>query len=288
MSNACADCSRQISSQGSRCKSCVNRTRWSGDDPRRQKLIERNRLARRGHRPYEDREWLRVRYEDRGLSLRKIAAEAGCGLRTIARWMDQHVIPTRDTSAAIRSLNKRGEASPSWKGGPPPCTSCGMPRTGKTTIDPGRCAKCYHSALNGRNNPNWRGGVTPENVLGRRSSRYLAWRAAVYARDNFTCQRCGDNRGGNLVAHHIVYWSKAPELRYTVSNGLTLCAPCHRKEHALPCRPNRKSPVGSAKLTDEQRAELRRQYASGDVTQRQLALRFRVSEATVSRLVRSH
>lgn len=58
---------------------------------------------------------------------------------------------------------------------------------------------------------------------------YKAWRSAVYAKDDFTCQVCFA-RGGRIHAHHKKQWSLYPELRYDVSNGITLCASCHTKE----------------------------------------------------------
>ncbi len=65
----------------------------------------------------------------------------------------------------------------------------------------------------------------------RFSPEYKRWRFDVFARDKFTCQECGDNRGGNLVAHHIKPFAEYPDLRFDVTNGLTLCVVCHDKHH---------------------------------------------------------
>jgi 5-methylcytosine-specific restriction endonuclease McrA len=54
------------------------------------------------------------------------------------------------------------------------------------------------------------------------------WRIAVFERDDYTCQLCFV-RGGRLQADHIKPFSQYPELRYDLSNGRTLCAPCHQK-----------------------------------------------------------
>lgn len=68
----------------------------------------------------------------------------------------------------------------------------------------------------------------------RRTTEYKAWRDAVYARDGYTCQACGDSRGGNLQAHHVQSFADHPDLRYVVSNGTTLCRDCHEKLHLKP------------------------------------------------------
>lgn len=65
----------------------------------------------------------------------------------------------------------------------------------------------------------------------RFSAEYKRWRYDVFARDGFACQQCGDGRGGNLVAHHVKPFAIYPDLRFDVSNGLTLCKACHEKVH---------------------------------------------------------
>lgn len=64
----------------------------------------------------------------------------------------------------------------------------------------------------------------------RNSSKYSKWRLKVFERDQFTCRHCGQV-GGELNAHHIKPFAKYKELRFTVSNGLTLCIKCHRRVH---------------------------------------------------------
>lgn len=80
--------------------------------------------------------------------------------------------------------------------------------------------------LAGEKNPNWRGGVTPENIKIRNTPEYRAWRKAVFVRDNYTCQEC-KTRGGKLNADHIKPFSQFPALRLELSNGRTLCKKCH-------------------------------------------------------------
>lgn len=88
-------------------------------------------------------------------------------------------------------------------------------------------------AIRGAGNPQWKGGVTPEHFLIRNSFEYKEWREAVFTRDAYTCVFCGAHTGNGhrveLHADHIQPFATHPELRFDVSNGRTLCAPCHRQ-----------------------------------------------------------
>ena len=74
---------------------------------------------------------------------------------------------------------------------------------------------------------NWERTATTESEKIRRSWKMGAWRKAIFERDDFTCQKCGDNNGGNLQAHHVENFSTNTEKRFDVENGITLCQKCH-------------------------------------------------------------
>jgi len=79
---------------------------------------------------------------------------------------------------------------------------------------------------------NWKGGLTPEKMAIRNSIEYRLWREAVYARDNWTCQKC-KKKGGELNAHHIKSFAEYSELRTSIENGITLCKKCHKLFHGI-------------------------------------------------------
>lgn len=81
----------------------------------------------------------------------------------------------------------------------------------------------------------WKGGVSPINECIRQSSEFKQWRAAVFARDRYTCRKCGAGHQNGyrpkLHPHHIKAFADYPELRFDVDNGLTLCEECHKEVH---------------------------------------------------------
>lgn len=60
-----------------------------------------------------------------------------------------------------------------------------------------------------------------------------AWRRAVLVRDGHRCRLDGCGSAHRLEAHHILFQGEHPELRLTLSNGVTLCRAHHLELHAL-------------------------------------------------------
>lgn len=61
--------------------------------------------------------------------------------------------------------------------------------------------------------------------ISRMSGAYKGWKQLVKDRDGNKCVKCDSEE--NLHCHHIIPWKDKVELRYEISNGMTLCASCH-------------------------------------------------------------
>ena len=83
--------------------------------------------------------------------------------------------------------------------------------------------------LSGINSPAWKGGISRAYKTGYYSIKYRNWRKQVFERDNFECQKCFQKRGKYITAHHIKSWRNYLDLRYELSNGVTLCELCHNE-----------------------------------------------------------
>ena len=86
------------------------------------------------------------------------------------------------------------------------------------------------NAHKGEKGSNWKGGISSENNIIRAGVEYRLWREAVFARDNWTCQKTGV-KGGKIEAHHIQNFSDFPELRFAIDNGITLSKKAHKEFH---------------------------------------------------------
>lgn len=101
----------------------------------------------------------------------------------------------------------------------------------------------------------WKGGINNLTNQIRGCFEYGIWKSEVFCRDDYTCQECGDNGGGNLNSHHIKRFSDILKefLReynrfspvddkeilvrlslsykpfWDINNGITLCEECHSK-----------------------------------------------------------
>ena len=131
-----------------------------------------------------------------------------------------------------------------WKGGLPKCIDCGKElknRYAKRCLDCDikkrigskrtiKTRKLLSKLKKGTNCNFWKGGISKENEIIRKGIEIHLWREAVFARDNWICQKC-KIRGGEIHPHHIYNFSDYKKLRTSIENGITLCKKCHQEFH---------------------------------------------------------
>lgn len=138
---------------------------------------------------------------------------------------------------AWRAENWTGDRNPRWLGGERTkvCQHCqaefGLNKNEPVTNFRKRkfcsrqCADAGGFRNKGADHHNWSGGTS------KREGKQSAWARAVISRDGARCVECGAE-GVELHAHHILPYKQYPALRWEVSNGTTLCAPCHWTAHS--------------------------------------------------------
>lgn len=153
-----------------------------------------------------------------------------------ARWAT-HFCSTQCRSVYQKGKNT-GEENPRYARVEKVCDWCGRTFQAwpsvqeKAKFCSKQCRNNWQSdMMSGEKHYNWKGGTAEKRSCDMVSRTYKAWRKAVFERDNYTCQMCGDRKGGNLNAHHIKPYKDYPDLRYEISNGTTLCKQCHIKIH---------------------------------------------------------
>lgn len=97
------------------------------------------------------------------------------------------------------------------------------------------CSSKHRSILYRKeNHPRWNFDLTQEErELERNYPEYTNFRKEVYERDNYTCRCCSDDKGGNLLVHHLDGYNWYKEGRTDVNNGITLCEKCHKEFHKI-------------------------------------------------------
>lgn len=76
---------------------------------------------------------------------------------------------------------------------------------------------------------NWKGGVYETIAKIRNCPDYRHWKKSILKRDNYTCQLCGSIKF--IHVHHIMEFSKYPNDRFNIDNGIALCRTCHIQIH---------------------------------------------------------
>ena len=225
---------------------------------------------------YKNKEWLENKYIIEKVNGMEIAKICDVYFSTIYKYLEKFNIPTRSANIAYCSnCGKELKRKPCRSKGRNYCDSkCQMEYEYKNGIRDGKeVSQKAHEVLrkkghykrnndylyernpaksievrkklSGENNHSWKGGITPFYLQIRGCFEYRQWRSDVFTRDNFTCQICGDDRGGNLQAHHKISFSDILnkyeittydeaincEALWNINNGVTLCEKCHIDIH---------------------------------------------------------
>lgn len=109
--------------------------------------------------------------------------------------------------------------------------------------------------MRGAKHPNWNPKLTAKERRGdeRRSYKYSQWRTSVFKRDNYTCQVTGIK--GKVEAHHKDGWKFNEDLKYHLSNGVTLLYKIHKLFHSI---------YGNKNNTINQFSEFKQRYNQGE------------------------
>jgi hypothetical protein len=155
----------------------------------------------REKKPFWDRDWLFNEYVTKERSASEIADDFGVGDNAILFWLKKYAIQTRSISEARKAKK--------W--------SVSRDKNGMF----GRSKE---------NNPNWRGGITPERQAFYSSLEWSDACKIVWDRDKGICQRC-QNKKQKMHIHHIFPFSVV-ELRTDPENLVLLCSECHGFVHS--------------------------------------------------------
>jgi len=150
---------------------------------------------------------------------------------TVAQYSKARVCSIK-CKGKLTSKENVGSNNANWRGGKSICCLCGKELGGRYSYRKNKagvnfCKSCAYQYFTKEKSHNWKGGITPRVI----NKEYKDWRFGVFSRYDFTCQKCGDNKGGNLEAHHILNWKDNKNLRYLIDNGTTFCEECHRDFH---------------------------------------------------------
>lgn len=159
----------------------------------------------REEKPYWHEDWLRREYVRKQRSAESIAREFDCTPANVRYHMEKHGIERR-TISEVREIKHWGSSG----------EENGM--HGRT----------------GEDNPNYKGGVTPERQGLYASQEWKDAAQTVWSRDESTCQRCGDHQAESdsvFHIHHIVSFC-VEELRAEPANLILLCEDCHHWVHS--------------------------------------------------------
>lgn len=108
------------------------------------------------------------------------------------------------------------------------CKKISVRQLGRKQIRSDAGKKSFSEKMSGENHPRWVKDRTKrlERLRLGASENWKNWRKAVFERDGYKCLDCGT--GGYLEPHHIIPLKQTLSRAFDVTNGISLCRPCHK------------------------------------------------------------
>lgn len=92
--------------------------------------------------------------------------------------------------------------------------------------------KIVDKSRKGKNHPRYNSMLSEKDRNDKRIfSGYHDWKFKVKEKYKFQCLVCGDDKGGNLVSHHLDSYHDNISSRIDINNGVCLCEKCHTSFH---------------------------------------------------------
>lgn len=172
----------------------------------------------------------------------KVVNILNCNLKNSDGSVKKNIYCSSECKAEHQKILLRGENNPKFRSVRCKCTQCDKeilrtPNYIKSKQNIFCSYKCWYDYMSinmcGKNSHRFRHDISnEEREISRRFEGYSFWRREVFKRDKFTCQVCGDRKGGNLNAHHLNSYNWDKDNRTNIDNGVTLCEKCHMYFHS--------------------------------------------------------
>lgn len=189
------------------------------------------------HEPLVERDWLYQKYWVEELSMVDIGEILDRDPKTILYWMRKYDIPTRPRGHNRENL-LNGHEPGTFTHNEESKGKIGKASRERRAVPYLRDGEHWLKGAPPEENPNWKGGVTPERQALYNSQEWKEAVKEVWKRDDAICQRCEldhrdvDRDEVRFDIHHIVPFADSVELRAEPSNLALLCYDCHMWVHS--------------------------------------------------------
>ena len=141
---------------------------------------------------HQNKDWLYQKYIIEKLDYPTIGELVNRDSKTIWYWLKKFDIPTRPRGSNYKQNLLHGRPK-GWKHTEETKLKVGKASRERGAVPYLRNGEHWLKSVNPEDNPNWKGGITPERQEFYRSDEWKAVSKFIWQRDNATCQRCGLN-----------------------------------------------------------------------------------------------